>query len=59
VSVTSKLAVVAEAKSETRLLRVTLIKDAYASTLSTEEMAIWDLRDLILTTTANAKEKLP
>jgi hypothetical protein len=58
-SVAGKLTVVAEAKTETRLLGVTFFKNEYASTLTTEDMAIWDLRDLILSTHKSKKDLLP
>jgi hypothetical protein len=58
-SVASNLTVVTEAKTETRLLGVTFFKNEYASKLSTEDVAIWDLCDRILTTTASTKDELP
>lgn len=41
-----------------RLIHVTFFKDEYAKTMSTKDMALWELRDLILTTSADAKDDL-
>jgi hypothetical protein len=41
-----------------RLIHVTFFKDEYAKTMSTQDMALWELRDLILTTNADAKDDL-
>jgi hypothetical protein len=43
----------------TRPIHITFFGDWYASTLTTEIMAIWDLRDRIFVQTANTKDKLP
>lgn len=53
------LAVVAEAESEARPVHIMFIKDEYAKTFTTSEMQLWDLRDLVLTTTASKKVDLP
>jgi hypothetical protein len=41
-----------------RLIHVTFFRDEYARTKSAKDMALWDLRDLILTTSADAKTDL-
>jgi hypothetical protein len=38
---------------------VTFFQNEYAKTFTTESVQIWDLRDLILTTTASTKDQLP
>jgi hypothetical protein len=43
----------------TPLFHVTFFPDQWAKELSTELMTVWDLRDLILKTSASAKKKLP
>jgi len=47
------------ASGTNRLIRVTFFRDAYARTLDAEEMALEQLRDLILKTDADTKESLP
>ena len=38
-----------------RSLLITFSRDEYASTLETAEMTLWDLRDLVLATDADAR----
>jgi hypothetical protein len=48
----------AEAPAPPRPFRVTLFRDEYASTLEEMDLAIWDLRDLVLSTSAANKDDL-
>lgn len=44
--------------TDPQLIHVTFFKDEHAFTLETRDMALWDLRDLILSTSADAKTDL-
>lgn len=47
------------AKRFSQLIRITFFEDRFAFSFNTKEMTLWDLRDLVLTTTAPSKTKLP
>jgi hypothetical protein len=47
-----------ESQAQAQLIHVTFFRDEYAFTKTTKDLAIWELRDLILNTSANAKTDL-
>jgi hypothetical protein len=46
-------------EQQPQLIHVTFFDDEYAKTLDAEDISLWNLRDLILKTTASTKASLP